>query len=324
MLNVYFTILLAVIPVYLFIVIGYVLRRIAWLTREADTSLLRLQVNLLYPALIFTFIAGNPALRNPTTLIWPPLVGFVGIIAGFAISYLIGMGFRLRVGKGLRTFAFTCGIQNYGFMAIPLSLSLYRDDVTTGILLVHNTGIEVAVWTIGILLLSGTINRDSWKRVFNAPLIALLLGLAVNFTSGVDALPTPLISIGKAIGVGIDGLGDCAIPLALLLIGASVHDLFEEKEMRWQPNVLAGACVARLMIIPAVMLLAAWALPMSIELKRVVIVQASMPAAMFPIVLARHYSGEPRVAVQSVVVTTLLSFMTLPLWVMIGQSLIGD
>jgi hypothetical protein len=50
------------------------------------------------------------------------------------------------------------------------------------------------------------------------------------------------------------------------------------------------------------------------ELRQVLVVQAAMPAAMTPIMLARLYGGRPAIAVQVVLATTIGSIVTLP-WI---------
>ncbi|MCE2828062.1 MAG: AEC family transporter, partial [Verrucomicrobium sp.] len=57
-----------------------------------------------------------------------------------------------------------------------------------------------------------------------------------------------------------------------------------------------------------------------VELKRVLVVQAAMPAGVFPIVLSRLYGGDPATAVRIVAGTTLLSLVTIPLWIRWGLS----
>jgi predicted permease len=52
----------------------------------------------------------------------------------------------------------------------------------------------------------------------------------------------------------------------------------------------------------------------------VLVVQAAMPAAVFPIVLARHYGGQPLVAVQVVLATTALGLLVIPLWLSLGLA----
>jgi hypothetical protein len=49
-------------------------------------------------------------------------------------------------------------------------------------------------------------------------------------------------------------------------------------------------------------------------LKRVLMVQAAMPTAMVPVIIARLYGGHPWTAVQIALGTTLVGILTIPLW----------
>jgi hypothetical protein len=74
---------------------------------------------------------------------------------------------------------------------------------------------------------------------------------------------------------------------------------------------------------PAVMLGFARLLPCSLELKRVLVVEAAMPAAVFPIIMARYYGGQPLTAVQVVLSTTAVGLVTCPLWIRAGLAWVG-
>jgi len=96
----------------------------------------------------------------------------------------------------------------------------------------------------------------------------------------------------------------------VLLIGASIADIWGQERMNWKIAVMSP--VLRLGIIPVAFLAAAVFLPLTNELKRILIVQAAMPSAVFNIVIARLYSGHPATAVQCVLATTLVSCVTTP------------
>ena len=68
----------------------------------------------------------------------------------------------------------------------------------------------------------------------------------------------------------------------------------------------------RLALAAAVVILKARFIPMAVELKQILVVQAAMPAALELIFLARMYKGRPAVAVQVVVAKTVVLLFTLP------------
>src|SRR6187549_1376798 len=103
----YLTLLAAVAPVFLIVGSGYLILRIGWLTEEADASLMRVIVNLLYPCLILQTVLGNPALEHAGNVLLAPAVGFVTVALGYAISYLAAPLFAIRDARQRGTFAFT-------------------------------------------------------------------------------------------------------------------------------------------------------------------------------------------------------------------------
>jgi hypothetical protein len=154
MLPSYWKLLGLVLPIFAVIAAGAGARRAGWLRAEADESLLKLVVNLLYPCLIFSHVLGNAALRAPGNLIAGPLLGFASMAGGIVFAYWVAKKAGFAVGGGLRTFAFSVGIFNYGYMAIPLVDALFGRE-TLGVLFVFNVGCEAAIWTVGILMLAG-------------------------------------------------------------------------------------------------------------------------------------------------------------------------
>jgi len=301
---------------------GFGLRRIHWLTREADQSLLRLCVNLLLPCLIFESVLGNAALRRPENLWLPPLVGMVMVLAGMAVAWLVTRSTGLESDRERRTFVLTTGLQNYGYVPLPLCLQLF-DPGTVGVLLVHNVGAEVMLWTVGVAVLSGGGWRGSWKRIFNAPLLALVLALLLNVLLQCFTPPEFLLSSGRMMLTAVHWLGQSAIPLALLMIGAVVADHLPEMRGGRCARVLAISAVVRLLIMPLWFILLARYLPCSIELKRVIVVEGAMASAVLPIALTKHYGGDPRTALQVVLGTSLGGLVTIPLWIRWGGRLAG-
>lgn len=318
----WYTIFASSASVYLGIGVGSTVRWLNWLTEEADHSLLRLTVRVLYPCLIFSVVKDSPALKQPGNLLLPPLVGFGTMALGMALALAVA---RLRRGaSGLndapqqRTFATCVGIFNYGFVPIPLIKMLY-DDQTLGVLMVHNLGCELAVWTLAVTLLRGSLGRRWWQSMLNAPSITIGVALVVNFLNAGQCLPLFVERV-------IEWLGESSVPLSLILIGAIVADEIKGGAggLLWinRVKIIAWSLLLRLLLLPSLFLLVAWLLPCSLELKRVIVVMAAMPSGTFPIVMARHYGGDPAVALRVAMSTSLVSLLTIPLWITFGTRLL--
>lgn len=306
----YWQLLLLILPVFALIGIGAVMRRVRWLNAEADASLLKLVVNFLYPCLILDSVMGNAALRQPGNLVFAPLVGFLTIASGIGLAYYTGRALGLTQGQGLRTFAFTTGINNYGYIPILLMTVLFGRD-SLGVLLVHNVGCEAAIWTIGILVLAGLSLREGWRKLANPPVFALVAAVAINTLDLGRFMPAAALTV-------IHLSGECAVPLGLLLIGATLMEYLSRPRELFDRRVTPASSLLRLGVLPVAFLVLARYLPCTDDLKRVIIVQAAMPAGILPIVIARHYGGRPLTAVQVVVGTTVLGLFLIPLWLSLG------
>jgi malate permease and related proteins len=311
----YFQLLLLVLPVFALIGVGVVVRRLHWIEGEAETSLIRLVVNVCYPCLIFESVAGNTALQSPGNLLLPPLLGFavtwLGIRAGLLVARVIG----LHVGTGLRTFALTVGIANYGYLPIPIMQAIWGPE-SLGVLLVYAVGVEIAIWTVGLLVLTGQSLREGWRRLVSPILITLVLAIVCNLTQLTPHLPT-------ALKTTIHALAGCAIPLGLMMSGVSLAQYLTEARGLFDLRVSSAAMALRLGILPLLVLALARFLPCEVELKRVLVVQAAMPSAMIPIIIARLYGGHPRTSVQIVLGTTALGILVIPLWLRAGLEWVG-
>lgn len=108
---------------------------------------------------------------------------------------------------------------------------------------------------------------------------------------------------------GIELAGTGAIPVMLVVLGMQIADLKGIGRV-W---LALPASVLRLVIAPVIaMLLAQW-LGLKGLSRSTAIIEASMPTAVIATILATEFSVRPGLVTTTVVVTTLLSAVTLPL-----------
>jgi malate permease and related proteins len=313
-------ILARIAPVFLLLGLGLFLRSRRVLTTEADGSLMQLTVRVLYPALILKFILGNEALLAGTGLWLAPAVGFGTVVTGFGVGWLASRLLPRRHPLTGRTFALTTGIYNYGYIPIPIVLALFGEEAgrIIGVLLLHNVGVEAAFWTAGVALLTAGRSAGAWKRVFNPATLTLIVAVVLNQTGAHAHVPAMAYET-------IDWLAACAIPFGLILSGATLADLLKvERGLLRDWRTPGLACALRLGLLPIGFLLLARYLPgASEDLRRVIAIEAAMPAGIFPLVVNRFYGGDSRTAVQVVLGTTALGLFTIPLWLSFGLDWIG-
>ncbi len=303
------------LPVFAMIALGVGLRRWSWITEAGEDSLLKLVVNVTTPCLIFEAVAANPDLREPGNLLGAPALGFGLTLASMAVGWYVARALGLTLGHGLRTFALAVGLTNYGYLPLPIMDAMFGPE-SRALLLVHNVGVEAAIWTGGVLVVTGLSPLAGWRKLINAPVIALLVALAVNLGGAAPQVPELVMKF-------VHALAACAIPLGLIMSGVSIQPHLDDPKQLVDTRVTLMAWLLRLGLLPFVYLLAARYLPGSVELKRVLVVQAAMPSAVVSIIVARLYGGQPLVAVQIILGTTVVALFTIPLWIRFGLTFAG-
>ncbi len=307
-----------VLGVFLVMAIGAACRKRTWLTREADRSLANLTANVLLPALFIDRILASDQLDSLLVAWMPPVVGFASTAVGFSLAWgfarSLGRFIGLHTDAQQRSFAICAGVCNYGYIPLPLAEHFYPDAVVD--LILHNVGVDLALWSVGLAVISGSAG-GGWKRALVSPPV-LAVAIAVSLKQlGVDAyIPQPVL---QAIGA----MGDCSVPLGLLLSGAIIVDYFREADWHGAYRTIAASILLRQAIFPVMMMAFTIAWIGDLELRQVMILQAAMPAAVFPIVLVRLYERDTATALRVVLSTSIAGVVLIPLWMAVGRMLVG-
>ena len=305
-------IILAVLPPFLLLFIGCFARRMDWLGREADRFLSRFIIHILYPCFIVYHVLGSDSPIGADEAWIAGTFGFFAISIGFIIARLVVP--VLKITKVERpAFCFCSGIFNYGFFAIPVASLFFGNDLVVKIIL-FNLGVEVAIWTVGILLL--TSSRFDFRKILNPPAISVLLALALQFLGGKDLFP----QFGWNV---LSMIGNCSIPMALMIIGASFYDLLRDYRPSPAYRVELGAILTRAILVPSLFVLYAkygWIPKWLSWMSEVLLVQAAMPAGVFALVVVKNYGEDTQTGLRTIMATMVASFISLPTWIWIGTN----
>jgi len=298
------------------IFLGWFMARQGWLGASARQPLMRLVIWVFFPAMIFNRVCGNPLIHSGATALLYLGVGFGMIFAGFMVGRLVGKLLGLPEGSLQRTFTFAMGINNFGYLGIPVTAALFSHEVV-GVLLVHNVGVEAAIWTVGVAFLSG---KKGWKGVSNLtqPMpVALLIALALNFT-GLDST-APVAFLAQF----CHAIGECAIPVGTMLTGIYLYETLHDFKLIAEPKISAGILLVRWMIMPGLLLLVAQYAIHDEALRKVMLVQAAMPAGIFTFLIVEMFHGQVLVPLRSAVLTMIFCPVVTPLWLYWGARWLG-
>ncbi|MCO8121610.1 AEC family transporter [Stieleria sp. TO1_6] len=311
-------IIASVLGVFLVMGIGAAARYVKWLTTEADRTLANLTANVMLPAYFIHKFSQSSEIGSISTTWQAPVLGFLTTACGFAIALLFarwaGPWFGLVTDASQRAFALCAGICNYGYIPLPLAEKFYPTAVID--LILHNVGVDIALWSIGIAIITDS-GGSGWKKPLRSPpLWAVVFSILISSFGLTQRIPESILT---AVGM----LGACAIPLGLLLSGAIIVDFVRDRSWLGQPKVIIAAIGIRQCLLPLMMLgIGGW-LIQETDLRTVVMLQAAMPAAVFPIVLTKLYEKDTETALRVVLWTSIAGVVLIPFWLAVGAWWLG-
>lgn len=302
--------------ILLMMVPGYVLRRRGILSEAATGELARLSVVIIYPCLMFAAITDRYDLAS-LVVSWTLPAGVLGImVAGYAAGMAVVRFLTFPSPDQRRSFLFQCAFNNYCFLPLPLVLALWGPDAAA-MLLFSSLGAEVAVWTLGMFILSGRrLHWEQARHLLSPPLLAMAAAVGVVAVRDLGLLPAWADQFrqsvgGRAVFHTIQLTGQATIPLAMTIAGSGLA-MLPLAELRNRRVWLVSAL--RLLAIPALLLLALHWIPFSSDqIRHVLAVVAVMPAAVASISLGKVYGGDEHFTAGSVLLTHLGALVSVPL-----------
>lgn len=293
-----------VLPMFLLIVLGVTLRRFSILEEKVASALNNVVFTVLLPVLIFN----NIRTADIYSVLHPRFIVFsiASCFGAWGLSSLIA---KLTLSDPFQKGAFIQGMtrSNFVMFGLPMFINLY--GVEHAGLTSFMVGVVTLIFNFLAILTFETFRHNSVKAsqivrgIVTNPLIVAAI-IAVPFM--IFRLPLPVF-LETALG----NLGAAATPLALIVLGA----LLTPAGFKGRIVPLTIAVAGKLVILPAIVLPLAIALGFrGYELATLVAIFAS-PTAIVSFVMARKLGSDGDLAAEIVVFSTLISAVTVFLWV---------
>ena len=227
-------------------------------------------------------------------------------LSAIAIFFFFSYSVTRTMGDDFNTYGPSLGFANAGNLGLPLCMFAFGD---TGLAL----GIGYfAVGAIGQFTLGQFISAGSFspKVIARSPVIyATALALALNAAGW---------SMPAALNNAFILLSGIAIPLMLITLGVSLASLRVGDLGR---SLLYA--IVRILVGLAIGLALGEALSLSSTARGVLLIQCSMPAAVFNYLWAAQYERNPEAVAGVVFVSTLLTFAALPVIISVALGSIS-
>ena len=293
-----------VIVLFLLIGCGFVAVKTGVLKQAGKQTLSNLLLYLVVPAMIvhsYMMDFSEEILHN---LLAAFGMSILAILIGTAITLLLT---ARRKDRRMPIFRFACVFSNAAYMGFPLISALFGSE---GLLYAsaYVTVFNILLWTMGYGMVSGSSNpKEVARSLLHTPVLyAMVVGLAIYLLQ----IPVP-----NLIAQPIDLLSGMNTPLSMLITGMLIAagDL---KSIVCDQHIWKLAAL-RMVLIPAVCVAVFALLGFHGMSAQVVLLLECCPAAAITSVFAVQFGHEERFAAGSVVLTTLLSIVTLPLCALI-------
>jgi len=297
-----------ILPVFLVMGFGYVVRWRGLFTDDAVDALMRFSQSFAIPCLLFLAIARLDLGREfaPALLLSYYTGAAAGFLAGLlGARYLFGRPWTDSVAIG-----FCCLFANSVLLGLPITERAYGAGalepnyaiISLNAPFCYLLGIAaMEVARAGRAGLAATARQIAAAIFRNALVIGIVLGFAVNLSGA----PIPGV-----LEDALEMMVRAALPAALFALGGVLYRYRPEGDMA----TIAFVCAVTLVFYPAVI----WAMGRATGLTEAQFRSAVLTGAMAPgvnaYIFANMYGVARRVAASSVLIATALSILTVWVW----------
>lgn len=290
--------------------VGYVCFRTKKISMEGCKTLSNILIFLSLPCVIINSFLVEYSTEKLMGLIYSALASAVVMLISLVVS-------RIFFSKDA-ILNFASSFSNPGFFGIPLILSIL-DSGAVFYIAAFIAFVNLLQWSYGVALLTAKSDsvKTSWKdfipspkRLMTAPfMIATIIGLFFFLTR----IPMP-----DLIYKSIQYISNLNTPIAMFTIG--IYFAQTNPASMFRKPKLYLLSIVRLFVIPLISMAVLWFLPGTFaEMKLAFLIVAACPTGSNVAVYAQLYDSDYSYAVETVIISTLLSIFSLPIIVRIAE-----
>jgi len=293
-------------PLFLLVLLGYVLTRWARWPKAVADALTHFVFSVAIPALLFRLMSDFSRLPPVDARL---LIAYFGAcLAVFLLGRFIAARFFRLDGVAQSVFALGGIFANNVLLGIPLAkITLGESSLPViSLVLVFNS---LLLWTLATVSVEWARHRalslsgylQAAKAVLRNPVVASIL---IGTAWGLAALPLPAV-IDQTLGL----ISEAAVPLSLIALGMGLAQYGIREGWR----VSVSITVLKLAVQPAVVWLLAWLLSLPPLETAAIVMLASLPVGANVYLMSRQFDTLGGPVAASLVLSTALAAVTTPL-----------
>jgi len=287
-------------PVFIFVALGYGFKRIK---HDISESLIEFVIYFSLPALALVKIR---ELEFDSTILNIIFIAYLTMFIATIISYFIGKALKLER-KILATFMVVSIFGNTSFVGFSYVESLFSSKELVYPLVYDQIGSFVALLTIGMVLISWGAKREEkttitqkFKMIMTPPLMAIIAAVLLHGVVFPEFVEGVLIKLEYTL-----------IPLVTMIVGMKL-EISAFKNFFKESMVALGI---KMILVPLIMLALLYPFyDFSATWMRVTFIEIAMPPMTMATVLAIRGGLDKDLAINSLGLGILFSFIVIPLW----------
>lgn len=302
----------ATIPIFLIILLGYILKKINFLTEEFASVINKYVFVVALPVMLFQDIALSDVKEEMNFRFF--IFCFAATVSMFFLVWMIA-GLTLKDKTMVGAFAQAASRGSAAILGVAFVENICGDIGSAPLMIVAAVPF-FNILSVIILVCSADTKEKNYGKIKgsliniakNPIIIGILLGLACSLTK----LHIPTIPAKT-----IDYIARTATPMALIAVGAGFNA--DEALIRLKPAL--GATFIKLIGLPLIYLPIAYKLGFTGSEMVSILVMLAAPSTVSCYVMAKNMHNDGILTSNIIVLTTLLSSLTLTLWIFILKTL---
>ncbi|MEW6171232.1 MAG: AEC family transporter [Candidatus Omnitrophota bacterium] len=286
--------------------LGFYLRKKDIISSVGLDGISRFTIEIALPAFIFCQLIKNFDFSLYQNWWLFPILSFVITIIGILVGFIF-IKLQRRI-EEKREFLSLVTFQNSGYLPLALVagfLSTQEANQMFIYIFLFLFGFNLIIWSLGMYMLGAhRVKKFELGSLFSPPVLATLVAF-LFIVLGIRIIPNVIFK-------PMEMVGNCMLPLALLIVGGGLAEIRFDYQLR--KTTLINLILAKLIILPSLALMVLYFLKLPTALGLLIIIEAAVPSATTLSIIERHYQKEGILVNQGIFITHLASLVTIPIF----------
>ncbi|MFR6310847.1 AEC family transporter [Anaerofustis stercorihominis] len=296
-------IIMQMIELFLIMGAGYICYKVKYIDIRSAKRMNILLLNVTTPCLILGSVSSGEVPYKNSTIFTILLIAFLMYLILPFIAFILNKVLKVEK-ENFGLYLFMTVFSNIGFMGYPVVKTIFGDNAVF-LCSLFNMIFGLFAYSLGIYLFNmdkGKNLKFDIKEIINPAMIASILALLIFLLN---------VKLPTIISNTFISIGSITSPLAMMLIGSSlatmpIKEIF--KEYKLYPYTLI-----KQIIIPLLALIILKPILTDPLILGITIVVLAMPIGNISNIFANRFDGNYKLASKGIFITTICSFITIPI-----------